>query len=140
MRLVFKILHTQSRFCARPPENIRIFVFAYTADVENTVLREDVLRAASGVLGGAAGNQFGVVVLEEFFVDAHVLGLGEDRIIGFEVILPEKALVSAIKSWSVWVRSIKGLRNCEMLSKMVGMSTSDEKYRIPGPLCSFLEV
>lgn len=47
------------------------------------------LSTTSGVLGGSTGNQFGIVVVEEFFVEAHVLLLCENGIIGLEPIFLE---------------------------------------------------
>lgn len=67
-----------------------VFVVADTAEVDGGVGWEEVLGAASGVLGSAAGDQFGGVVVEELFVDAEMFGGGEDGIIGFEVVLLEK--------------------------------------------------
>ena len=40
------------------------------------------LGAASRVLGCSACDEFGLAVLEEVFVETHVLLLGEDGVVG----------------------------------------------------------
>jgi hypothetical protein len=52
-------------------------------------------------LGGAAGDQLGIVVVEEVLVDVEVLGLGQDGIIGLEPVLLEQGLVA--KGLDIWV-------------------------------------
>lgn len=78
-----------------------VLVVADTAEVDDGVGREDVLGTASGVLGSAAGNQLGVVVVEEVLVDAKVLLLSEDGIVLLEAILFEESLVT--NCLDVWV-------------------------------------
>ena len=46
------------------------------------------------VLGGAAGDQLGIKVVEEVLEDALVLGLGQDGIVGLETVLLEQGVVS----------------------------------------------
>lgn len=47
------------------------------------------LSTTSGVLGCSTRDQFDIVVVEKFVVEAHVLLLGENRIIGLETIFLE---------------------------------------------------
>lgn len=47
------------------------------------------LSTTSGVLGCSTSDKFGIVVVEEFVVEAHVLLLGENRIIGLEPVFLE---------------------------------------------------
>lgn len=52
------------------------------------------MGAAGGVLGGAAGDEFGVAVLEQVFVEAHVLVFGEDGVVGLEAVVLEHGGIS----------------------------------------------
>ena len=45
---------------------------------------EDVLGATGGILGGTAGEEDGGAVGEEVFVEAEMLGFGENGVVGFE--------------------------------------------------------
>lgn len=71
-----------------------VLVVANTAEVHDAVVGQQVLGTASGVLGGAAGDQLGLVVVEEFLVETLVLVLGQDGIVSFEVVLGEKLIVA----------------------------------------------
>lgn len=51
--------------------------------------RKEYLSASSGVLRGTAGDELGVVVLEKVFVEGHVFLLGENSVIGLDVVLLE---------------------------------------------------
>ncbi len=75
-------------------EDTGVLVVAGTAQVDDAVLGEDVLGTTGRVLGGAAGNQLGIKVVEEVLEDALVLGLGQDGIVGLEVVLLEQVVVS----------------------------------------------
>lgn len=44
------------------------------------------LCSSSGVLCCSSGDEFGVVVLKEVFVEAHVLFFGEDGVVGFHAV------------------------------------------------------
>lgn len=72
----------------------RVFVVAYAAEKDYRLRGEDVLGAASSVLGGAAGEKSGVVVVENLFVDGEVLLLGKDGIVGLEAVFVKEGLVS----------------------------------------------
>lgn len=48
------------------------------------------LSASSGVLGSPAGDDFGVIVLEQVVVETHVLFLGQDSVVGLEAIFLEE--------------------------------------------------
>lgn len=52
------------------------------------------LSAASRVLGRAAGDQLRVVVLQEVLVEVHVLGFGQDGVVGLEAVFLEQGIVS----------------------------------------------
>lgn len=69
-------------------------VVADAADVEDRRGREDVLGAASGVLGRAAGDELRVVVLDQVFVEAHVFFLGEDGVVGLEAVFLEHGFIA----------------------------------------------
>lgn len=71
-----------------------VFVVANAAEVDNTVGGQNVLSAAGAVLGGAAGNQLGLVVVEEVLVEGDVLLLSEDGVVGLELVLVEQFLIT----------------------------------------------
>lgn len=71
-----------------------VLVVADAAEVDDAVVREDVLGAAGGVLGGAAGDELGLEVVQQVLVDALVLVLGQDGVVGLEVVLGEELIVS----------------------------------------------
>jgi uncharacterized phosphosugar-binding protein len=64
--------------------------------------KADYLSATSSVLSGTTSNQLGITMLEQFFVEAHVLLFGKDSIVGFESILLEEGVVTiAVVSWAL---------------------------------------
>lgn len=83
-------------FVAGILESLGCVVLAYAPEVDDRGGWEQVLCAAGGVLGGAASEELGVAG-EEVFVDAEVLfGVGEDGIVGLEVVLGEKILTGMV--------------------------------------------
>lgn len=81
------VLDPQARGLDGIVENGRVLVVAGTPEVHDAVRGEHVLRSASRVLGGAAGDELGVIVVEKIFVKGHLLLLGENGVVGLEVIL-----------------------------------------------------
>lgn len=71
-----------------------VLVVAGAAQVDDAVGGQDVLGAAGRVLGGAAGDELGVVVGQQVLVQGLVLLLGQDGIVGFEAVLLEQSLVA----------------------------------------------
>lgn len=71
-----------------------ILVVTGTADVDDTVGGEDVLGTSGAVLGSTAGDELGIVVVEEVLVEGDVLILGEDSIVLLQVILVKEGLVT----------------------------------------------
>lgn len=71
-----------------------ILVVADAAQVHDAVVRQQVLGAAGGVLGGAASNQLGLVVVQKLLVDALVLVFSQNGVVGLEVILGEEIIVA----------------------------------------------
>lgn len=71
-----------------------VLVVADAAEVDDAVVREDVLGAAGGVLGGAAGDELGLEVVQQVLVDALVLVLGQDGVVGLEAVLGEELIVA----------------------------------------------
>lgn len=90
---IVQVLGRQPGLLVRLVEDIRVFILADTAKVDDARVGQHVLGAAGGVLGGAAGQEFGLAVVDEFVVERHVLILGEDGIVGFELILLEECVV-----------------------------------------------
>lgn len=71
-----------------------VLVVADAAQVDDAVVREDVLGATGGVLGGTAGDELGLEVVQKVLVDALVLVLGQDGVVGLEVVLGEELIVA----------------------------------------------
>lgn len=72
-----------------------VLVFANAAQVHDAVVGQQVLSTAGGILGGAAGDQLGLVVVEELLVETLVLVLSQDGIVGLEVVLGEELIVAS---------------------------------------------
>jgi hypothetical protein len=88
------VLDAQTGLLAGIAEDGGILVVADTAEVDDAVLGQDVLGTTGRVLGGAAGNQLGIVVVEEVLVEVLVLLLGQDGIVGLETVLLKQRLVA----------------------------------------------
>ena len=58
--------------------------------------REMYLCTAGGVLRGAACDELRAVVLEQVFVEGHVLFFGEDGVVGLEAVLGEHGLITRV--------------------------------------------
>lgn len=71
-----------------------VLVVAGTTEVDDAIGGQDVLGTAGRVLGGAAGNELGVVVGQQVLVQRLVLLLGQDGIVGLEAILLEQSLIT----------------------------------------------
>ena len=54
----------------------------------------EYLSASSGILGGTACDEFGIVVLEEVFIEGHVFFFGEDGVVGFDAVFLEESIIS----------------------------------------------
>jgi hypothetical protein len=80
-------------FCMKPflltglLENIGILIAANAADIKNRVGRKHILSPTGGILCSSSWNQFGVVVLDEVFIETHVLLFSKDRIVVLNTIL-----------------------------------------------------
>lgn len=79
-------------------EHIGVLVLSNAADEDDRVLGQHVLCASGSVLGGTTGVEVGLVVGQEVIVDAQVLVLGENGIVGLESVLVEQGLVTAPSS------------------------------------------
>lgn len=53
------------------------------------------LGTTSGVLRGSARNELCIVILDQVFVEAHVLVFGEDGVVGLKAILAQHSIISA---------------------------------------------
>ena len=63
------------------------------------------MSTPGGVLGGAAGDELSVIVVQEVLEDGLVFILGEDGIVGLEAVLLEKGFIA--KGLDVWARGKK---------------------------------
>jgi hypothetical protein len=88
------VLDTQADGADGVLEDGGVLVVADAADVDHAVGRENVLGAAGRVLGGAAGDELGIVVVEEVLVDGEVAVLGEDGVVGLEVVLGQEGVIT----------------------------------------------
>lgn len=71
-----------------------VLVVTDAAEVDDAVVGQDVLGAAGRVLGGAAGDELGLEVVQQVLVDGLVLVLGQDGVVGLEAVLGEELIVS----------------------------------------------
>jgi hypothetical protein len=69
-----------------------VLVITDTAQVDDGVGGQDVLGAAGRVLGGTTGDELGVEVGQQVLVQGRVLLLGQDSVVGLEVILGQERL------------------------------------------------
>ena len=90
-------------------EDLGILVFADGAEEDDAIVGQHVLCTAGGVLGGAAGEELGVAVLDQFFEDAQVLFVGKNCVVGAEAVLLEQGLVSGRVSVHVQYPEWQGL-------------------------------
>lgn len=88
------VLDAEAGLLAGLAEDGGVLVVAGAAEVDDAVRRQHVLGAAGRVLGGAAGNQLGIKVVEEVLVDVLVLRRGKDGVVGLELVLVQKGLVA----------------------------------------------
>ena len=87
------VLGVESRGAAGLAQRLRGLVFPDGPDVQHLAGPEDVRDAPRGVLRGAAGD-LDAVAGEEVVVKGHVLGGGEDGVVGFEVVFGEEGGVA----------------------------------------------
>lgn len=88
------VLDAQARRLDGIVQDGRVLVVAGAADVDDAVGGQDVLGAAGRVLRRAAGDELGVVVVEEVLVERDVLLVGEDGVVGLQAVLVEQGLVT----------------------------------------------
>ena len=92
------VLNVEALLGAFVAEDLGVFIVADGADVPDGGGWEHVLGAASGVLGCAAGDEFGLAVLDEILVDFHafgfLVGLDEEGVVKFEAVFGEHGFVA----------------------------------------------
>lgn len=88
------VLNAQTSLLDSIVKDSRVLVVTSTTEVDDAVRGQDVLGTAGGVLGGATGDELGVVVVKEVLVEGDVLLLGEDGVVGLEAVLVEEGLVT----------------------------------------------
>lgn len=71
-----------------------VLVVANAAQVDDAVVRQQVLGATGRVLGGTAGDQLRFEVVEQVLVDALVLLLGQDGVVGLEAVLGKELIIA----------------------------------------------
>lgn len=86
------VLYSQTDLLDGVAEDGGILVVADAAEVDGAVGAQDVRGATGRVLGRAAGDQLRVVVVQQLVVQRRVLGRGQDRVVGLEVVLLEQLL------------------------------------------------
>lgn len=58
------------------------------------------LSASCSVLSSTASNELGLAVVDQVLVDAHVLLLGQNSVVGLQTILLEHSLIAVAPSMS----------------------------------------
>lgn len=94
LRRLDAVLDAQAGLLDGVLEDGGVLVVANAAQVHDAVVGQQVLGAAGGVLGGAAGDQLRLVVVQEVLVEALVLVLGQDGVVGLEAVLGEQVIVA----------------------------------------------
>lgn len=92
--LVHAVLDTQTGGLDGIVQRGGVLVVADAAKVDDAVGGQNVLGATGRVLGSSAGDELGVEVVEEVLVEAEVLLLSEDGVVGLEVVLVQQGLVT----------------------------------------------
>lgn len=96
------VLDTEADVADSIVQNGGVLVVADTTDVDNAVGGEHVLGAAGRVLGRAASDQLGVIVVQEVLVEGEVRVLGEDGVVGLEVVLGQESVIaSGLDVWDL---------------------------------------
>lgn len=75
-------------------QNGGVLVVTDTTDIDDAVGGQHVLGAAGRVLGRTASDQLGVVVVQEVLIEREVRLLGEDGVVGLEVVLGQEGLIA----------------------------------------------
>lgn len=88
------VLDTEAGLLDGVLEDSGILVVADTTEIDDAVVREDVLGATGGVLGGTTGDELGLEVVQQVLVDGLVLVLSQDGIVSLEVILCKELVVA----------------------------------------------
>jgi hypothetical protein len=88
------VLYSQAGGLDGVVQNGGVLVVSHAAEVDDAVRAQDILGTTGGVLGGAAGDELGVVVGEQVLVEGNLALFGEDGIVGLEVVLVEEGLVA----------------------------------------------
>lgn len=91
--LIDAVLNTETGLLVGLLESSSVLVVTDTANVDDGLLRENVLCATGGVLGCATSNQLGIEVVEEVLVESEMLLLGKDGIVLLQLILVKESLV-----------------------------------------------
>lgn len=92
--LVDTVLDTETGGLDGIMQDSGVLVITDTAEVNDAVVRQDVLGTTGGVLSGTTSNQLSLEVVEKVFVERLVVVLGEDGIVGLEAILLKQLLVT----------------------------------------------
>ena len=93
--LIIAVPHRQSGLLICFHQELGIFVLANTSDVDHRICWEEVLYTASRVLCRSSSQQFRLSVLDELFVERHVLLFRQDCIVRLETVLIEKGIITA---------------------------------------------
>lgn len=88
------VLDAQTGLLAGVVKDGGVLVIAGATKIDDAVGREDVLGTTGCVLGGTAGDQLGIVVVEEVLVDVQVLRFGKDGVVSLKAVLLEQSLVA----------------------------------------------
>lgn len=98
--LVDTVLDTETSGLDGIVQDSSVLVITDTTEVDDAVVRQDVLGTTGGVLSGTTSNQLSLEIGEEVFVERLVVVLSEDGIVGLEIILGKQLVVT--DSLDVW--------------------------------------
>lgn len=94
LRRLNAVLDTEASLLHGILEDGGVLVVADAAQVDNAVVGQHVLGTSGCVLGGAAGDELGVVVVEQLLVEGLVGLLSKDSIVGLQVVLGEELITA----------------------------------------------
>jgi hypothetical protein len=92
--LIDAVLNTETGLLVGLLKSSGVLVVTDTANVDDGLLRENVLCATGSVLGCATSNELSIEVVEEILVESEVLLLGKDGIVLLQLILVKESLVA----------------------------------------------
>lgn len=111
-------------------QDTAVLVTPDATNVHHRFRRQHVLSSSGSVLRSAAGDELGVVVLYQVFVQAHVLFFGEDGVVGFEAILVKQSLITGKEMSIVRLQGLESKKEQYPTPWMSGCGMSASRYLV----------